>query len=100
MGELRIVIAEAMRGRGLGQQLTQEAFAQGLAWGCEKLTAQMTLDQKGAQAVFEGLGFSIEAVLRDHAKGRDGPKHDLLILSHDVGAVRDRHAAYGLAEAF
>ena len=100
VAELRVVIAESMRGKGLGHLLTQEAFSQGLQAGAEKLTAQMTLDQKGAQAVFEGLGFSVEALLRDQVRDRDGRKHDVLILSHDVARVSDRHAAYGLSEAF
>ena len=52
----------------------------------EKITARITLDQKGAIAVFEGLGFTLEAMLRDQVKGRDGRKHDVLILSHDVRA--------------
>ena len=100
VAELRVVIAESMRGKGLGHLLTQEAFSQALKAGAEKLTAQMTLDQKGAQSVFEGLGFSVEALLRDHVRDREGRKHDVLILSHDVARVSDRHAAYGLSEAF
>jgi RimJ/RimL family protein N-acetyltransferase len=60
----------------------------------------MTVDQKGAIALFEGLGFSPEAVLRDHVRDRDGRKHDLVVLSHDVERVRARHAAFGLNDAF
>ena len=68
--------------------------------GAEKITAYMTIDQKGAQAVFEGLGFSIEAVMRDQVRDPDGRKFDMLILSHDVARVSARHEAYGLNEAF
>ena len=45
-----------MRGKGLGRLLTQEAFAQALERGIEKMVAQMTVDQKGAIATFEGWG--------------------------------------------
>jgi RimJ/RimL family protein N-acetyltransferase len=100
VAELRIVLLEEMRGRGLGALLTQEAFARALADGCEKLFAQMTVDQKGAIAVFEGLGFSPEAMLRDHVRDRSGRTYDLVVLSHDVARVGARHAAYGLDEAF
>ena len=57
VGELRVLVAGAMRGKGLGRLLTQEIFALALELGIEKMVAQMTIDQKGAIAVFEGWGF-------------------------------------------
>jgi len=60
----------------------------------------MTLDQKGAIATFEGLGFRPEALLRDQVKDREGNKHDLLVLSHEVARFESQLAAYGVSEAF
>ena len=100
VAEIRVVLLDSMRGKGLGRLLTEEAFATALGQGAEKITARMTLDQKGAIAVFEGLGFTLEAMLRDQVKDRDGRKHDLLILSHDVARMSAQHEAYGLGEAF
>ncbi len=100
VAELRIVLSEQMRGRGLGSLLAQEAFARAIGGGAEKLFAQMTVDQKGAIALFEGLGFAPEAVLREHVRERGGQKHDLVVLCHDVERVRARHAAFGLNDAF
>jgi len=100
VAELRVMVAESMRGGGLGRILTQEAFANALAAGIEKMVAQMTLDQKGAIATFEGLGFRPEALLRDQVKDRQGNKHDLLVLSHEVAKFEAQRAAYGVAEAF
>jgi RimJ/RimL family protein N-acetyltransferase len=100
VAEIRVVLLDSLRGKGLGRLLTEEAFAIALAQGAEKITARMTLDQKGAIAVFEGLGFTLEAMLRDQVKDRDGRKHDLLILSHDVARMSAQHEAYGLGEAF
>ena len=100
VAELRIMIAESMRGKGLGRILTQEAFAIALSQGIEKMVAQMTLDQKGAIATFEGIGFRPEALLRDHVKDRQGAKHDLLMLSHEVAQFEAQHNAYGVSEAF
>ena len=100
VAELRVLIAEGMRDKGLGQFLTQEAFAIALSTGIEKMIAQMTLDQKGAIATFEGLGFRPEALLRDHVRDRLGQKHDLLMLSHDVARFEAIHAAYGVSDAF
>jgi RimJ/RimL family protein N-acetyltransferase len=61
--------------------------------------AQMTVDQKGAIAVFEGMGFRPEALLRDHVKEREGNKHDLLVLSHHVVRFQSQMDADGVSEA-
>jgi L-amino acid N-acyltransferase YncA len=99
VGELRVILEPGSRGQGLGQKLTQEAFALALDLGVEKLMAQMTVDQRGAIGVFEGLGFRAEALLHDHVKDRDGKTHDIVILSHDVAKFQAQMAAYGLTEA-
>ncbi len=99
VAELRVLVGAPLRGKGLGRLLTQEAFAVALALGIEKMVAQMTVDQKGAIAVFEGMGFRPEALLRDHVKDRDGKKHDLLILSHEVARFQAQMEAYGMSEA-
>jgi len=59
----------------------------------------MTVDQRGAIAVFEGMGFRAEAFLHDHVKDREGRKHDVVILSHDVAGFQSRLAAYGVGDA-
>ena len=100
VAELRVMVAESARGLGLGRVLTQEAFANALAMGIEKMVAQMTLDQKGAIATFEGLGFRPEALLRDQVKDRAGNTHDLLVLSHEVAKFESQRAAYGVSQAF
>jgi L-amino acid N-acyltransferase YncA len=100
VAELRVLISESMRGKGLGRTLTQEAFAIALSKGIEKMVAQMTLDQKGAIATFEGIGFRPEALLRDHVKDRQGNKHDLLVLSHEVAKFESALNAYGVTRAF
>lgn len=100
VADLRVLVSEEARGRGLGRSLTQQAFAWALAEGVEKMTAQMTLDQKGAISVFEGLGFRPEALLRDHVRDHDGEKHDLLILSHEVARFQAQQYAYGVTQVF
>ena len=100
VAELRVMVAESARGLGLGRMLTQEAFANALGMGIEKMVAQMTMDQKGAIAVFQGLGFRPEAILRDQVKDRAGQKHDLLVLSHDVSKFEREQRAYGIDRAF
>lgn len=97
VGELRVVVGPQARGLGLGRQLIQDCFAQALALGLEKLTAQMTTDQRGAITLFESLGFRPEALLAAHMRGRDGRTHDVVVLSHPVAEVAARLEAYGLS---
>jgi len=99
VAELRILVSAEMRGKGLGRLLTQEAFAIALGLGIEKIVAQMTVDQKGAIEVFQGMGFRPEALLRDQVKDREGRKHDLLILAHEVARFHAQQEAYGVTKA-
>jgi RimJ/RimL family protein N-acetyltransferase len=99
-GELRVVTAPGVRGKGVGRALIQACFALMLQTGIEKIVAQMTIDQQGAIAVFESLGFRSEGLLREHVQDRDGKRHDIVILSHDVAKVLGQMTAYGMARAF
>ena len=85
VGELRVLVGRDYRGIGLGKRLANEAFAIAKDLGLQKITAQMTTDQRGARQVFEHLGFKPEALLADYAMTRDGRTRDLLIMSYDVG---------------
>jgi ribosomal protein S18 acetylase RimI-like enzyme len=99
VGEIRNVVSPDVRGRGVGRALSQETFALALSMGLEKLLAQMTVDQTGAIAIFEGLGFKAEALLRDHVRDKAGKKHDIVVLGHNVAQVRAQMEAYGLPGA-
>src|SRR5580698_8476386 len=68
VGEIRMVVSSDVRGLGVGRALSQETFALALGVGLEKLQVQMTVDQTGAIAIFEGLGFKAEALFRDHVR--------------------------------
>jgi RimJ/RimL family protein N-acetyltransferase len=99
VGEIRMVVSSDVRGLGVGRALTQETFALALSMNLEKLVAQMTVDQTGAIAIFEGLGFKAEALLRDHVRDRDGRTHDIVVLGHNVAHVRAKLEAYGVPAA-
>lgn len=89
VGELRVIVGSDYRRLGLGRRLTDEVFAIARDIGLQKLTAQMTPDQKGARATFERLGFRPEALLADFVVDREGKARDLLIMSHDVAGFSD-----------
>src|SRR6202043_1015882 len=72
VGEIRMVVSPDVRGQGVGRALSQETFALALSVGLEKLLVQMTVDQTGAIAIFEGLGFKAEALLHDHVRDLAG----------------------------
>jgi GNAT superfamily N-acetyltransferase len=99
VGEIRMVVSTDVRGQGVGRALSQETFALALGGGLEKLMVQMTVDQVGAIAIFEGLGFRAEALLRDQVADLAGKKHDIVVLGHNVAQVQAQLEAYGLPGA-
>lgn len=99
VAELRTVIASDQRGLGLGAAIVQETFRMAVAGGAEKIFARMTTDQPGAIAVFEGLGFRPEAILREHVRDQAGVGYDIVILSHIVAEVAAKLEAYGISSA-
>lgn len=99
VGELRVLVSPALRGKGLGRLLIQECFIQALELGLSKLCVRMTVDQQAAITGFEGIGFRTEALFRNHVKDREGKLHDLAVLSHDVDEVQSWQEVYGIADA-
>jgi L-amino acid N-acyltransferase YncA len=93
VGEIRIQVAASLRRTGLGRRLAQEVFDVARARGLKKITAMMTPDQAGARAVFEKLGFHVEALLADWVEDRLGRPRDMLIMSHDVAGFSDQVTA-------
>lgn len=84
VGEIRIIVDEAYRGSGLGGRLAREVIEAAPNFGSRKITAQMTVDQTGARAAFERLGFQEEATLTGWVTDRRGLPRDLLIMSLDL----------------
>jgi L-amino acid N-acyltransferase YncA len=95
-----VLVAPALREQGLGRLLIQESFILGISMDLSKLTARMTLDQDAAMEVFQDMGFKPEAMLKEHVEDREGERHDLVILSHDVAQFEAQLQAYGVSEAF
>ena len=89
VAELRVVVAESIRGLGIGRLLLELVFEMALEEGATKLLARMTPDQFGAQNLFKRLGFEEEAILVDHALDANGLAHDLLVLSFHTRLHQD-----------
>jgi ribosomal protein S18 acetylase RimI-like enzyme len=99
VGEVRLVVAPDARGSGLGRDLARHAVVRALEAGLTKLVVEVVADQAPALALFTGLGFTGEALLVDHIRGRDGRLHDLMVLAHHVGETWAGMDAVGLSEA-
>jgi len=93
VGEIRVNVSSEYRTRGLGRNLTAEVFDLAQSLGLKKLIANMTSDQRGAQAAFRRLGFVPEALLGDYVEDRNGTSRDLVIMSHDIDGHSDRVAS-------
>src|SRR3954451_18996882 len=66
VGELRLVVARAARGQGIGASLAEHALRQAVEMGLSKLVVEVVAVQQGATAMFNRLGFRAEALLTDH----------------------------------
>ena len=89
LGNIRLLVSTDARGIGLGNLLANEVFALAEAAGLQKVVAQMASEQRGAQAVFERLGFKAEALLADYVMDRQGRTHDLIVMSYDVTGLNE-----------
>jgi hypothetical protein len=48
----------------------------------------------------QSIGFRGETPMRNHVKGADGRKHDIVLLSHDGVPPQAQMEVYGLADVF
>jgi ribosomal protein S18 acetylase RimI-like enzyme len=87
VGELRLVVAPARRGQGVGAALAAHALRQAVEMGLSKLVVEVVAVQEGAIAMFNELGFRGEALLTDHIRDGRGELQDLMVLAHDVTAA-------------
>ena len=98
VGEIRLVVHPAHRRAGLGRALARHALVQAVDAGLRKLVVELVADQEHAIAMFTALGFTGEALLRDHIRDRDGRLRDLVVLAHYVDETWAAMATIGLQE--
>jgi len=87
VGEMRMSVSAAHRGRGIGKALAGQIFSIARAHGLKKIWARMAVSQEAARNVFKSLGFRTEALLSDFVTNENGLTEDLVIMSHDSGEV-------------
>jgi len=98
VGELRLVVHPERRRTGLGRELARLGLSQALRTGLAKVIVELVADQEHALEMFLKLGFTGEALLRDHIRDRHGAPRDLVMLAHHVETTREAMTAVGLAD--
>jgi ribosomal protein S18 acetylase RimI-like enzyme len=86
VGELRLVVGQDYRRRGLGRRLARYGLAEAVRLGLSKVVVEVVADKDGDINMFTSIGFEPEALLRDHIRDREGTVRDLVLLSHEVAA--------------
>src|SRR3954469_21852219 len=98
VGEVRLVVSPTRRGSGLGRELARRALVEAVSSGLSKLVVEVVAEQGAALALFTDLGFSGEALLRDHIRDRGGELRDLMVLAHHVSDTWWGMDTVGIAE--
>ncbi len=86
-GEIRCVVARPYQRSGLGTLLVRELVEHAANRGVERLTSQITTDQRGAIRMFERVGFKQEAVLHKHVVDVTGRWRDLVIMTNNTSDI-------------
>lgn len=81
---LHLVVHPEHRHGGVGTMLARYALASSLNDGLRKVQVQIAADHESALTMFAEMGFTGEALLRDHIHDGDGHYRDLVVLAHVV----------------
>jgi L-amino acid N-acyltransferase YncA len=87
VGELRLIVAQPYKRRGLGRLMARELFLLAASARMEEILVRMMRPQKAARSIFHRLGFHQEVLLPDYVVDRKGEKQDMIIMRCDLEAV-------------
>jgi ribosomal protein S18 acetylase RimI-like enzyme len=96
VARLVVVVDPDHRGAGIGKRLAREGLVRGLTSGRSKLVVEVVAEQRPAIAMFQAIGFQVEALLRDHVRDRAGAVRDLVVLAHHADLDWSEMQALGL----
>jgi len=99
VGEVRVIVDPAARGRGVGRALARHAVLSALELGLTKMIVEVVADQQATVAMFRSLGFDPEALLEDHVRDQKGDLRDLMLMAHSVEESWASLNASGIADS-
>ena len=98
VGEVRVIVDPAHRGRGVGRALARRAVVEAIDLDLSKMVVEVVADQEPTIAMFRSLGFDPEALLVDQVRDQSGALRDLMILAHSVEEQWSSMVAAGIAD--
>jgi len=84
VGELRLIVAPAYQGKGLGILMGRALYDLAAVTGIEEVVIRVMASQTSTINVLRKLGFRKEAVLRDYVRDAYGRKQDLVLMRGDI----------------
>ncbi len=98
VAELRVLVSEHFRRRGVGRALARAALVEALDMGCTHAYVEVISEQEALVGMFQDLGFEPEALLADFVRDAGGDLHDLMLLTHRAEEQWGRNQVLGLGE--
>ena len=83
-GELRVIVAEEFRRKGVGMIIMREVYFLAIEKKVEKVIAKMMKPQAAARKICRTLGFHEEVLIPDYVKDQTGKSQDLVIMTCDI----------------
>ncbi len=86
-GEIRVLVSDEYRRKGLGMLITRELYSLAISKNVEEIIIKIMKPQKSAISICRRMGFKQEAVLPGYVKDLEGTKQDLIIMRCNINEM-------------
>ena len=90
VGEIRLIIANPYKRKGLGMLMARELYSAAVEAEVEEIIVRMMRPQLAARSIFRKLGFQEVTLLGDYVKDAEGRKQDLILMRCDLEGLWQR----------
>lgn len=94
LAEFRLIVSGKYKRKGLGMILAGELYELAIKEGVEEMVIELMAPQADARKIFEKLGFSEGAVLKNYVIDVHGNKQDLVIMRCSLEKIWDQIESY------
>ncbi len=98
VGELRLIVAQAFKRRGLGTLMARKLFALAERENVEEIVVKMMKPQSAARHIFKRLGFHKDTVLTEYVRDQSGAIQDLIVMRCSIEELM-RELEYFMADS-